>query len=401
MDRINSNYMASLSPGSRRAFQDVNGTTVPNGTQVNAAFLNGVQEELLAVQEAAGLTASGSNNAQVLQGIRRLAAANYTSLVQSVVGSTVTLTADNAGRIAVDATAGNMTITLPLAAAGNGTVAAVATVNSLQFEIYRVDNSSFTVTLVKAGSDSIAFGGVNSSGLVLPALTQAFMFSDGVSSWLTAMPPATVQAPAQVYWATAGSRNWTVPPGVTSIRATLCGAGGGGGGTKNSGDGATGGAGSSEATFVLTVAPGEVLTVNTGAGGTAGTGGNPPTNGGAGGATSIVRSGVTLAAVSGGGAGLASNAAGLVTTANTAGAVTTGTAVETKVGSIGGLPILITGTTILLAQGGAPWNQAQQPSVGSGLTNGGGNYRPGGGGMGGINGGAGGAGADGFARIEY
>lgn len=56
-------------------FHDGNPWTGELGTPVVASWLNGVQEELLAVVEDAGLVPSGLNNAQMLEALRALAPA--------------------------------------------------------------------------------------------------------------------------------------------------------------------------------------------------------------------------------------------------------------------------------------------------------------------------------------
>lgn len=68
-----------------------------------------------------------------------------------------------------------------------------------------------------------------------------------------------------VRFATAGTFSWTVPAGVTQLMLEAWGAGQGGG--KKSGTAVKGGDGGSYAKAMMTVTPGEVLTINVGAGG--------------------------------------------------------------------------------------------------------------------------------------
>lgn len=94
--------------------------------------------------------------------------------------------------------------------------------------------------------------------------------------------------------ALAASATFTVPLGVTLIRATVIGGGGGGGGTDGTYAAAGGGAGGfSSGTFVVT--PGSAIAVAAGAGGTGGGAGHP---GGSGGTSSF---GIFCSATGGGG----------------------------------------------------------------------------------------------------
>lgn len=96
---------------------------------------------------------------------------------------------------------------------------------------------------------------------------------------------------------------FTVPANVNFLSIVACGAGGGGGGggtnTVVASAGASGGAGSIPQLFNYKVVPGDVLTVNIGAGGTAGTGTSGGSNltggvGGNGGSTTITGTGVDI-----------------------------------------------------------------------------------------------------------
>ena len=98
----------------------------------------------------------------------------------------------------------------------------------------------------------------------------------------------------------AGTTNsFTVPAGVTVIKAYLVGGGGGGG--YNSGNGPSSGSCAGITIGVIDVTPGEVLTVFVGAGGTGLGSGSGSGKGGTG--SYITRSGVLLAGAGGGGGG--------------------------------------------------------------------------------------------------
>lgn len=112
----------------------------------------------------------------------------------------------------------------------------------------------------------------------------------------------------QQEYTTAGTFNFTVPAGVTSLSAVCIGGGGGGGGWGNAADeSAGGGGGGSLAYNTFAVTPGEILTINVGAAGTAGATQN---NGGNGGTSSVQRSGTNLVAAGGGTGGRGGDAGG-------------------------------------------------------------------------------------------
>lgn len=127
------------------------------------------------------------------------------------------------------------------------------------------------------------------SGFVLGTLS----FLSGVSAFAQATTDA---------YTTAGSQLWTVPQGVTSITIEAWGAGGGGGGTLShvlpySNPRAGGGGGGAYSQVVLTVNPGDVLTIEVGSGGIGGSG---DSDGAAGGMSSVMISGSTVISAEGG-----------------------------------------------------------------------------------------------------
>jgi hypothetical protein len=141
---------------------------------------------------------------------------------------------------------------------------------------------------------------------------------------IVVMPPATSLLVTITTFSTPGTTNWVVPAGVTEVQCTCRGgsAGGGGGavvlltgGTvvrhRTGGQGGNGG----QAISVLSVTPGETLTIIVGAGGAAGstaTASYPPTHtatgtSGSGGGSTIVKRGTTelISAISAYGGGRA------------------------------------------------------------------------------------------------
>lgn len=388
---------------SHAIFQDANPPSVPRGTTISAQFLNDVQEGLAAVIEGVGIALSNAGAAggadQLWNAINRLANAGFKKVTAT---GTTTLAASDAGRIQVDATAGNITLALPAAAAMVGAIKGTATAPSIQFEIIRTDTTANTVTIQrKSGtSDTIAFAGLSGTSFLLPGAATATIFSDAASVWLLTIPPPSRAAPRFQSYDTAGTYTFTVPAGVTSIVATVTASGGGGGGSRSTGDAGVAGAGGPRVKLNLPVSPGDVLTVVVGAGGTAGAGGASPTAGGQGGTTSITdtTTTTTLVSITGGQGGAASNNAGVVSTANSPGVVTTSLPYAGEAAAGGGFAVQVGTNTFINAQGGTPGGVGLPPHVGgAGATP----TLPGAGGEGGTNNAAGGAGAPGRVLLEY
>lgn len=145
------------------------------------------------------------------------------------------------------------------------------------------------------------------------AVRQVHVKDNGV--WKKAYPES-----GSTSFTTAGTHSFTVPNGIYELTVPLLvGAGGGGSGTNGAGDiwgGGGGGSGGYYENQVISVTPGEVLTITIGAGGLGGRvtfngsllcSGNNGTSvtGTAGGSTSIARSSTTLLSATGGNAGTA------------------------------------------------------------------------------------------------
>lgn len=151
---------------------------------VPATFLSpdwsdGVQQEHINLIEGAGLVASGADLTQVRQAVKRLTGGNVTTVNFAV--SPFALTADHAGMVLVDATAGNVVINLPPANVLVG----------LPYVFRRVDTTANTVTVNRAGADSIDEGGA-SFALTSKAIQQ--VRSNGATTWSTVAPVAATQA---------------------------------------------------------------------------------------------------------------------------------------------------------------------------------------------------------------
>jgi len=132
--------------------------------------------------------------------------------------------------------------------------------------------------------------------------------------------PGVTQVYEQPFTAV-GTSTFTVPANVTQLKLRAwAGDGGGGGSTGGSTAGGSGGGGGGYAEGVVAVTPGQILTINIGAAGTAGAAG--ANNGASGGNTTITGTGVSVSCTGGGGGiyatsgtpvagGLGGNASGL------------------------------------------------------------------------------------------
>jgi hypothetical protein len=282
MLRIVGPYVATLS-GGRNGFQDINPPTVPNGTQLMAAWHNDAQENLAALIEGVGITLSDSGGiggaGQALQGIRRLTAANF----NIISAATATLTADQAGTILANAASNAVALTLPAANAISGTVAAsAAQVNSLSFRFFRGDATTNAVTIAPAGGNTLYLNGASVSTVTLAPYQEIDLFSDGASNWYV-LPAAGRLLAAQIF---TSSGTYTPTPGTNANEIEVQGAGGASGGSPatSSSENSCGGGGGSGAWAWLRQTSGiSSQTVTVGAAGAETVGGN----GGNGGATSF------------------------------------------------------------------------------------------------------------------
>jgi hypothetical protein len=182
------------------------GSTVP--TQFPAYHYNGLVQEILALQEGAGLTNNRQVLTQVLQAVKRFAGGNVTTVTVST-----TLTADNAGLVLVNAAGGNVVITLPPSASANGV--------PLPFKIIRTDTSTNTVTYAFSGEDielptASATGSVGIGG-------EIDLIGDGISNW---WKPGNGRLLNVQYFLTSGVYTYTPTPGTKFIIVELMGGGG-------------------------------------------------------------------------------------------------------------------------------------------------------------------------------
>lgn len=247
---------------------------------LRAWWLNMVQEELRGVVAAVGITPSKTANDQLLKAIRRTGSGGNSSLYSS----NATMAADNAGLVFLDASSGNVTLTLPAANAANS--------RPLHFHVIRVDASANTATVQRGGSDTYAPG--SATTLTLGAYEDCHFWGDGTSAWWVRR---TRDSAPIVHGA--GSGNDTVPAGYTAGSWECTGPGGGAGGGDATYAGGGGGAGGTARKIAFGLLPGATYAWVVGTGGA---GGAAAGNGSAGSAASTVSgTGVSLTANAGSG----------------------------------------------------------------------------------------------------
>jgi hypothetical protein len=124
-------------------------------------------EELRNVLLRAGLTPDPATLTQLSQAIRRINWSNLTTIT-----ATGSLTADNCGLVLVNAAGGSITITLP--------AANVMAPQAAKFVFRRTDSSANTVTVQRAGADTID-GGTNFTLQASGGMRE--IYSDAGSAW--------------------------------------------------------------------------------------------------------------------------------------------------------------------------------------------------------------------------
>lgn len=217
------------------------------------------QEELCGVVSGLGITLDSTKQTLLLQALKRLAAGNITSITASA-----TLTADNAGLVLVDASAGAVAITLPLANSAGGA--------PLTCRFVRTDTSANTVTVSMQGADTDLLTGAAASFQVA-ARKRLTLWGDGIGHWIS-----EISGSRQVFLA---SGIFVAPAGVFEVDYVCTAAGGGGGGCTTSAAGGSGGAGGT-AIGTCDVTPGASYTMTVGTGGPGGPAGTlTGSNGGA------------------------------------------------------------------------------------------------------------------------
>ncbi|SHJ69474.1 hypothetical protein SAMN02745194_03145 [Roseomonas rosea] len=192
----------------------------------------------------------------------------------------------------------------------------------------------------------------------------------------------------------ASSGSWTVPAGVTRMRFRIWGGGGGGGGSANANSAGAGGGGAGFTEGWVAVTPGQVLSIQVGAGGA---GGVPGAAGGAGGVSLVA--GIASANPGAGGAG----GNGAIGGPGGAGGTAAGGTFN-QVGQGAGTGFVTGDGGVLSGGGGASFGSSPPGGAASSATvpqNGSPAAMPGAGGPGGVAGGGGGNGAPGLVIVEW
>lgn len=273
----------------KHGFKDGNLGLGIQATDFEAAWANGVQEEIVAFIESSGLVPSGATLSQMLLSARRLFGGNIKTVTAAM--SPYQITADDAGLLRIDATAGAVVLTMPSAAA----------TKMMPFALRRVDATANAVTINRGGADTL--DGVTSAPLVGQGQYVLYR-SDGVADFkAAAVSPGTSRFTA--------NGNFTAPAGVTTVYVSgvAGGSGGGAGGGGAAGGVGGGGAGGSAGQSIIrqsyAVTPGQVIAITIGAGGAGGVASGTGGNGGASGSggNTVVGALVTLAGAAGSGGG--------------------------------------------------------------------------------------------------
>jgi len=296
---------------------------------------------------------------------------------QATLGGSVNLVGPN--------TASNATFTLPSA---DGSANQPLTTNgsgTLAFQTLPVAGGGTGAASLTANNVLLG-NGTSALQTVAPGNSGNVLTSNG-TTWASTVPGGSnVFTTMAVY---TSSTTWTVPSGITKIKlhATGGGAGGYGGSASYGGDGGPSGG---TAIGYFSVTPGVSYTITIGAGGAGGTGGN---RGSAGGNTTFVGTGISIAGNGADSSGSSSNggtASGgnLNLNGSSQGCYSNPDVSFASGGSLGGHPSFWGG-----GGKGAPYNGTGQAA----LTYGAG----GGGGPGGSTNRDGGAGAAGVIVIEY
>jgi hypothetical protein len=229
-----------------------------------------VQESVVGTVAKSGQTptdsALGSPDTQLLDAILAFAGAN-SEVISSTPGSA--LPALSAGLVVVNATAGNISITLPPSAGLGGQVQS--------WRFVRTDTTTNTVSIAFHAGDTTLVGGA-AGPLSLGALAEIDLWGDGATHWMQSN-----QGGVQIF-GTAGAFTFTVPRPVLDVEVQ---GGGGSAGCSASVFGGCGAAGGFSRKRITGLTVGSSITVTVGDGGAGGAAGfGSAGNGGSTGSTS-------------------------------------------------------------------------------------------------------------------
>ncbi len=151
-------------------------------TDLEAILFDNLQEEIANVVEGAGIVLNGATLTQLRQAVKRLFGGNVTTV--NAANSPLALTADHAGLVIMDATAGNIVANLP---------AVNVIAQPVRFTFVRADATANSATINRAGADT--FLGGATSVTVSGQGTSRSIVGNAVAIWLdTSTSPAASEA---------------------------------------------------------------------------------------------------------------------------------------------------------------------------------------------------------------
>lgn len=178
MQLIQNGTQAGTSPAAPAAASGTPGyaNNLPPGIGVTPTILdpdmgNAIIGELASAVTGLGLTLAPGTFTQLLQAMRRVAAANLTA-----ISANTTLTPDNAGVVLVNAASSALTVTLPASSGMNGL--------PMRLTFLRTDTSSNAVTIAPHAGDAF-YPGVSAYTFNLPGAAELSLIGDGTGRWLT------------------------------------------------------------------------------------------------------------------------------------------------------------------------------------------------------------------------
>lgn len=204
MQRINTSNREQDKFGSGRdGFRNGDPTTGTAATSLTADWFDHMQEEVARIVENLGIELNGDDYEQLYKSIRRLAGTQVTSL-----DADTTLGRAEAGLVLVDASDGNVTLTLPPS----------DTLPGMRYILRRTDGSGNSVTIAPDSSGQTSDTVDGGSSLSLSAGVPIFLVADGASGW------TRIGALELVTSISAGSPSDSKPPSAKAVRDYLGGA---------------------------------------------------------------------------------------------------------------------------------------------------------------------------------
>jgi hypothetical protein len=183
-------------------------STGTEGSIPPAAAIEHPMREIVHVIEQMGITPDAADLTQLYQALGRLSGRGVTTL--TAAGSPAALGLAEAGLVLVDASAGDVDLTLP-AAAGNG---------GLRYTLMRTDGAANTATVTPDGADTIE----GAATLALAAGDRRVLVSDSTGTWRRSEPLASETLRGMVELATAAEAQGLTDPLRALTPATLAAA---------------------------------------------------------------------------------------------------------------------------------------------------------------------------------